>query len=122
MTRETSRQAYNEIVENGLLSERKMQVYKTLFFNPGITQNECHAVISEFNKITKQSIGPRFAELLRIGVIKECGKRVCSITGKTCLIWRTTKNLPAKLEKPEKIKCATCDGKGYIVEQQTKFF
>lgn len=120
--RQTSIEAFHEIKANGLLSERRFQVYECLFESGPLTQNECHQLISSDNMITKQSIGPRFAELERVGVITEVGKRVCSVTGKNCIIWDVTKKLPLKLDKPKKVKCPTCNGKGHTAEQQTRMF
>ena len=114
MIRDTSIQAYNTIKENGLLSRRRFQVYDTLYKFGPLTQNEAFKEIAKKDTVTQQSIGPRFAELLRAGAIQEVGKTLCSITGNLCIKWDVTKKIPVKVEKKAKRPCPHCDGTGKI--------
>ena len=123
MIRETSIEAFNKIKENGLLSVRRMQVYEVLFHDGPLTQNEAHKLLWKLGiRTEKQSITPRFNELYQVGVIKEVGKKVCSVTGNNCILWDVTKNLPVKFEKPIVHKCSACNGTGKIKTSQAMLF
>lgn len=125
MTRRTSIEAYNNIKENGLLSERRWQVYSVLFDIGPATGGE---VFKEMKKRygmlvpTNSNTTTRLGELRNCGVVEELGERECSVSGQRVILWDVTDRLPTKLEKPKKIKCPHCDGKGYVVEQQTRLF
>jgi hypothetical protein len=121
--RETSIEAYRTIQENGLLSERRWQVYNTLFLNGPLTTGEIWKYyFSVHTKIPQNSINPRLSELSRLGVIRAVGTKKCTVTGHTCTIWDVTANLPVKSEKAHREKCRTCGGKGYVEHAQTKMF
>lgn len=122
MIRQTSVDAYNMIKENGLLSQRRFEVYDVLFNHGPLTQGETCDKITPGWKRSNQSYTPRFAELKKLGVIIEIGERECSITGRKALSWDVTDKLPLKFEKPTRHKCNMCDGKGYIEEAQAKLF
>jgi hypothetical protein len=57
---------------------------KLITEHPLSTMNE----ITELSGLKRETIGPRFAELKRLGKIESPTKRPCGITGKTCLTWR----------------------------------
>jgi len=98
MTRNTSIAVYYKIEAEGLLSKRRMQVYKSLFYYGPMSQNETYVQL-DVPKLQQSSIMPRFAELKEMGVIEEVGERPCSITGRKVLIWDVTANLPVDREK-----------------------
>jgi DNA-binding MarR family transcriptional regulator len=116
--RSTSINVYKQIEAEGLLSKRRFEVYRAIYNKGPMTQNET----LHYLNAPQSSITPRFAELERMGVIKAIGERSCSITGRVVLVWQTTNNLPVKYEKAKKIKCKSCNGKGYHIEQQQKMF
>lgn len=97
MIRNTSREAYEKIKANGLLSERRMQVYDVLYVHGPLTQNETWKLVQEkYNpEISKQSINPRFAEMELRTVVEVVGSKCCSVTKQKCLLWDVTPNLPA---------------------------
>lgn len=111
MTRQTSIDVYHQIESEGLLSQRRWQVYETLYHHGPLTAMETGRLIKS---ALDHSISPRFAELKRLGVIEEVGRRHCTITGRISLIWATTENLPRKRVKDDKIICSHCNGKGHI--------
>lgn len=117
--RETSIQVFHQIEAEGLLSKMRFMVYS-------IVVNKGPLTIAEASKyvplIDSRSISPRFAELERVGCIAAIGRKICSVTGREVILWETTNKLPVKLEKPERHKCKTCDGKGYTEETQAKLF
>lgn len=100
-TRATSAEAYQEIKDSGLLSKRRFDVYEELYLGgPGTQTEVVHrlwAKIPGKKMVGQPSFTPRFAELERLGVIVETGERQCTITGKRCIEWETTTNLPVKL-------------------------
>lgn len=119
MARQTSIDSYKEIVADGTLSKRQLQVYKALYVGGPMTQRETEIAI--FGKLG-HSITPRFAELERSGAIRTPRKRVCKITKRTVHEWEITGSKPLKFDRPKKIKCKHCKGKGYFTEQQAKLF
>ena len=125
LNRKTSRDAYNIIKENGLLSQRRFEVYDALYQFGPLTVNECFAKMYSNNlgpKNAASNSAARFSELRDAGVIEEVRTRICSITGMNVIEWEVTDRLPMKFEKPKKIKCAHCRGTGVILEQQAKLF
>lgn len=98
MIRETSIAVYHQIQEEGLLSDRRNQVFKCLWEHGPMTQNETYIKLNVPN-LQQSSIMPRFAELKDLGVITDIGKRICTITGRTVLEWEVTGELPIKKSK-----------------------
>lgn len=123
VVRQTSIEAFNTIKEKGLLSEKRFRVYAILFeFGPLIG--------SEVSKIYKAGYGQgsnsetvrnRLTELRNLGCIKEVGFAIDPITGMNVIKWDVTARLPMKLDKPKKVKCPHCNGRGHIITQQTRF-
>ncbi len=101
--RQTSIEAYHKIKDNGLLSKLRFIVYECIFRHQEITQSECWNLLKESHGIKNSShITPRFAELKNLGVIEEIGTRPCQISGRNCITWSTTGNLPVKFERKSK--------------------
>lgn len=98
MIRETSIAVYHQIQEEGLLSDRRNQVFKCLWEHGPMTQNETYIKLNVPN-LQQSSIMPRFAELKDLGVITDIGKRICTITGRMVLEWEVTGDLPVKKSK-----------------------
>lgn len=121
MTRKTSIEAYNKIKENGLLSKRRFQVYEYLYKNGPCIARQIHKDLAVFGTNVSGYMG-RLSELRDAGVVAEVGKVVDKETGHKVLLWDVTKNLPVKLEKPKRIKCKVCNGKGYSETQQGRIF
>lgn len=119
MVRQTSIEAYNKIKENGLLAKRTWEVYDTLFNFGPLTGREV------FDRLGKKGFtthtASRLSELRDRCAITEVGKKVCSVTGMKVILWDVTDRVPVKLDK-HKTKCKACDGRGFLVETQTKFF
>lgn len=99
MTRRTSAEAYYEIKANGLLSKRRFEVYEELYLGgPGTQTEVVHRIWAKrahgLRRPGQPSFTPRFRELLKRGVIVEVCERPCKITGRNCIEWETTTNLP----------------------------
>lgn len=75
MTRNTSREAYHKIKEEGLVGKRQMQAYEILFEHGPLTNSEVWALAK--NKygvmISPHGSGSRFTEMRDKGIIEEVG-------------------------------------------------
>lgn len=116
--RQTSIDIYRQIESEGLLSKRRFEVYKVLFDHGPLTATETARRIPN---VMDHSISPRFAELLKHGVVREAGLRKCPVTGRNCIVWAVTNRLPIRFEKSKKVKCPHCKGKGFFHESQGVF-
>ena len=94
MTRDTSIEAYRKIKEEGLLSKLRFSVYECLYQHGPMTQGEVWS--RYFHHRQRHDIGPRFAELLKRGVIKNVAYRPCTLTGNVSMVWDVTSNLPSE--------------------------
>jgi len=104
-TRETSIEAYYKVKETGLLSTLRLEVFKILCEHGAMTAGEMRDYCGD--KVINSGVyATRLSELLRMGVIKEVGKRPCNKTGFTAIVWDITgdmpKALPKKLTRKEK--------------------
>lgn len=117
MIRDTSIEAYNTIKNNGLLSERRFQVYEVLFAHGPATAMELRRFFPK--GFVDSQIRARLNELRQLGCARESKERPCSVTGMNVIEWEVTDKLPVKFEKSEKIKCEHCNGKGYTMDEQS---
>jgi len=125
MIRKTSIDAYKKINDLGLLSKRRLQVYNVLYNHGPLTGNEVlKHLIKEYGVSlgNAPSIISRLGELRKMEVVNELGKRTCSISKMNVILWDVTDSLPVKFDKPVKIKCSYCNGKGHFIEQQKNLF
>lgn len=100
--RETSIEAYNQIKAEGLLSERRFQVYQILFKYGPISSGQMVEIAKKHKKLCHTgSFQGRLSELRDIGVVAEVKKGPCPITGRNVIFWDVTKRLPIKLKRPE---------------------
>ena len=122
--RRTSIEAYNRIKEDGLLSERRWQVYDILYEHGPATGNELLIHFrAKFGTLYGNSpvVTSRLGELRDLGVAYEVRERDCEVTTFQAAEWDVTENLPIKFEKEVRHRCPTCNGKGYLAEQQARF-
>jgi len=119
--RKTSIEAYKRIKDEGLLSQRRWQVYDLLYKHGPMTGSQ---LAIEF-KTKYGSLAPnagnmvtRLGELRDAGAAEELGTRICPITSHRAIIWDVTGKLPKKTTKPTKIKCKHCNGKGYVLQEK----
>ena len=99
-TRQTSIDCYNEIKEQGLLSNMRFEVYSALLSigKPSTTRE-----VYETMNVLKQE-ATRFTELRNLGVIYEVQNRKCTITGRTSIEWGLTDRLPVDFKSSNKTK------------------
>jgi len=94
--RQSSKDAWKKIKENGLLSWTRWKVYHLLYMNGPLTGRE-------INDIHKTNSGhKRLSELRNLGVVQEAGKKICSITGMNVIAWDVTDRLPIALPDKDK--------------------
>lgn len=104
--RQTSLDAYNKIKTNGLLSQRRFDVYEIIFVHGPLTGA---AVADKFYADRKQitrseNVRNRITELRDMGVVKEVGFQTDTATGMRVILWDVTDNLPVKLRKKITVK------------------
>jgi len=99
-TRQTSIDCYNQIKEEGLLSNMRFRVYSALLAmgKPSTTRE-----VYETMNVIKQE-ATRFTELRKLGVIYEVQNRKCNITGRTSIEWDLTDRLPVNIKKSNRTK------------------
>lgn len=97
-SRDTSVEAFKIIRENGLLSKRRMEVYKYLYENGPCTAKQ---VTGNLRQGLQDSGGynTRLSELRRMGVVKEVDKVKCDESGQMVILWDVTSEIPKKLYK-----------------------
>jgi hypothetical protein len=84
MVRNTSQQAYNNLVANKVLPKRRREAYAYLYIN-----GPCTAMQVEQGAGSRH-INKRLSELRDMGVIEELGETTCPITGKQAILWDVT--------------------------------
>ena len=106
MTQFTSAKAFSIIRKQGLLSEKRFNVLKVLFYLGEATGGEIAAEYKKRYRSAKHSeaIRNRLSELRDFGVVKEVGTRFCSETGYSAIVWTMTGNLPVKPDKKKTLK------------------
>lgn len=100
MTRKTSIEAYNTIKQNGLLSQRRFEVYDFVFHNGPVTAKQVWKTINP--NVATGGITTRLSELRDLGLIDEVGLRIDETTGMNVTLWDVTGKLPIKPEKKKK--------------------
>lgn len=99
--RETSLEAYRDIIQSGLISEKRLDVFKAVIvYGPGTSAEIIQAANIDGNSIVSQARA-RLNELREMGVIEEAGERKCKQTNRKAIVWRVTGNYPTKYEIPE---------------------
>lgn len=103
MIRQTSISTYHNIRDNGLLSKRRWQVYRSLFQHGPCTANELGKhLVKGFPENVNLNVVTRLGELRDRGVAVEVRERPCAVTGETVIEWDVTKELPKGVLKKEK--------------------
>lgn len=101
MSQSTSIAAYQAVKESGFLSGLREEIYDLLHTHGALTQGEIWSMY--MSQYQRPSISPRFAELKKMGLIREIGKRECWYSGVESMIWEVTDNMPLVETKREKI-------------------
>ena len=101
MVRKTSLDTFHKIEAEGLLSQRRWQVYKTLYkIGPATGTQLALIVKGEFGGWGQsETIRNRLTELRDLGVVQEVTEAPCPETGNTVIWWATNDNMPVKIKK-----------------------
>jgi len=120
MIRQTSIEALQQIRESGVLSKRRFEVYVSLFEYGPCSATELFYKMNKLRNPSHSNVTTRLGELREMGVVKEIGTKICTITEKKVIEWDVTANLPIKFEKSKEHKCPTCKGTGKVIMHQGK--
>jgi hypothetical protein len=105
LIRTTSAAAYRYITSTGVISERRRQFYVVLYKHGPLTGGECLEKIEhEFGYRPYSSSHGRLTELRDRGVVKECGRRVCTLTNQEVILWDVTDSMPIDPKKDLKTR------------------
>jgi hypothetical protein len=97
MTRDTSINAYNAIINDGLLKKQQMSVYKAVFRLKNVTGHE----VDEY--MGTQDAHKRLSEIRDKGVIMENGQKLCRVTSRNVIAWAVTGDLPIITKQKEEM-------------------
>lgn len=119
-TRETSREAYKELIESGALDGMRGEVWAWLYLHGPATRNE---VARGIHKVPNDT-STRLKELVDMGNVREVGEDRCRVTGKNVILYDVTNQRhvgqrPANHKpKPEIIKPKCCADCPLVVEEE----
>ena len=105
-----SREVYQQIVGNGLVSDLQKLVVVAIDSYGPMTANE---VTARLNVTQRDCVRPRLTELKNLDVVEAVSKRKCSVSGKVCLVWSFTGRPPTR-NVTEMVRCPHCNGKGKV--------
>jgi DNA-binding Lrp family transcriptional regulator len=88
MTKETSKQAFQQILESGALGDSQKRVFQAIFELGDATGRELN------DKLQSQSAHKRLSELEDMGLIRGIRARVCKVTGNDSTAWEITGSMP----------------------------
>lgn len=102
--RSTSINTYHRIVDEGLLSQRRLQVYEILFHNGPLTGSQVARLVkSKYGSWSQsETIRNRLTELRDMKCVIELGEVKCPTNGNTVILWDVTDSLPVKLDLKKK--------------------
>ena len=102
MARETSIETYNQIKAEGLLSERRLQVYEILYEHGPMTGSQVSKIFHQKHTGTtlSETVRNRITELIERGVVKEMPETViCPFSKRRVLQFDVTSGLPTEPQK-----------------------
>jgi len=107
-TLERSYAAYRSVVRSGLIATRAAEVYDYHYRHGPMGKRRMFEMYRSNNPaatVQVDSFGPRYAQLVRAGLLREAGEEFCRYTQQTVTIWDvTTKVATERLRDPEKLK------------------
>lgn len=97
MTRETSIEAYHEIVDNGVCGRRQAEVYDILFHQGPLTYNQVYEALKAKHGGAWMGINSsRLTELRNMGAIQEVGVAEDHFSKMSVILWDVTSQMPVK--------------------------
>jgi len=95
----TSKIAYKTIIENGLLSKRRLEVYQILLkYGPLTAYEIVEKARTKYPSANQTGFNARLSELREMGVVEKDGEKLNKISGHNNIIWKLNDKLPKKLE------------------------
>jgi hypothetical protein len=113
MVRFTSILTYSQIIDEGILAEMELRVFKIIKEFPGLCDLE---YLDKDSSLTINQLTGRRNGLMEQGLVVKAGEKVSPKSGRLVTTWR----VPEKIEYKEKIKkttyqkCQLCNGTGKI--------
>ena len=120
MTAIASAEAYFRVVEDGLPKKLHREITSAMYCLNAFERVDgkpCLITTSEIAgaiRVQRDLISPRMPELLRLGVVKKCARKKCTVTGFSCGTWVLTGNKAVVPNKRYFMECSHCDGHGKI--------
>jgi len=101
--RQTSIEVFHKLESQGLLSARRLEVYKILFAHGPLTCMEAfqHAKLHG-NPDYRHNTHARLNELRERRVVQEIGQKTCTVTGHKAILWDVTDQLPVKPDQAKR--------------------
>lgn len=110
MVRDTSVLTYHQVLEEGFLAEREIEVYKTIKILGEPTDRE---IAAHLNYADPNMVRPSRKHLVDRGLLIEVAQRTCAVSGRTALTWKVPDL--AHYRAPQAMtKCPHCAGKGKV--------
>lgn len=98
MARQTSIDAYDQIKDEGLLSDLRWKVYDHLYNHGPLTAKQITVALTCHDE-SSGVYNTRLSELKRLGVILEVDEGPCPISGRKVIHWDVTDALPSEPDK-----------------------
>lgn len=105
MAEETSIKAFNEVRQNGVLTNLRLRVYEVVCSFGPLTATEMYTHLYSGKIINSGVFSTRLSELEAMKMIQSSDTRICTITQKTAKVWKATGNtipVPIKKKKTKK--------------------
>lgn len=92
MSRQTSIDAYRHLIDGGTLSASHARIYAIVYEHGPLTINETFEHILHLLAAQRFNYNAhaRFTEMRAMGILKEEGTRICTVTGRNVLLWDVT--------------------------------
>lgn len=107
MVRDTSIETYRYIQETGILSDQLKLIYNALYEHGPCTAQELLFKAGwdkrKLNSV-QTNIPSKLHHLVKFGVAREVGKRVCQVKGRRVLVYDVTKERPVKPTRKRFVK------------------
>lgn len=99
--RDTSKEAYEYIVDNGILSRKSLEVYEALYHKGEMTSSETLSVLLRTGKNycrENPNVHSILCHLRNLDLVEEKGTKICSITGRNVILWKVTGRYPKRIK------------------------
>lgn len=96
MARRTSVWAFRKILRDGLLSERRQEVYEYIYLHGPCSNKQITDALTKHTHLRSDSFRPRVAELVKRRVVEQVGIEVDPGTKNEVILWDVTPDLPVE--------------------------